>query len=191
MRTQACSLISLLNATAIHLNSRGLHEAMHCGSEEPGIHLHYLPFSWTLPHCTQHSLPHPWAHNVLLFSIPHSVTSGCYLEFSHGGYLHYSNQQSLETSPFGELASQHNSLWPSANYSIIRQILYLPPFPDLLLFFILPKAFPTWLANYSPLTFCSHFGPTLNLVISLLQATFHLSVRIITLSVLLLLESEK
>ena len=60
MRAQACSLISLLNATAIHLNSRGLHEAMHCGSEEPGIHLHYLPFSWILPHCTQHSLPHPW-----------------------------------------------------------------------------------------------------------------------------------
>lgn len=60
MRTQACSFINLLNARAIHLNSRGLHEAMHCGSEEPGIHLHDLPFSWILPHCTQHSLPHPW-----------------------------------------------------------------------------------------------------------------------------------
>lgn len=113
------------------------------------------------------------AQYVLLFPIPHSVMLDCYLEFFHGGLFTLNNQQSLETNPFGEQAYQHNTVWPSANYSTIMQLLYLPPFPHLLLVFIPPKPFPTWLANYSPLTFCLHFGPTPNLVISLLQSTFH------------------
>ena len=180
MRAQACSFISLLNVTAIHLNSRS--------AWSPAL-WHWRawhPPPWPSLHLAPTSLHSTLTASVLrtqyiLFPIPHPVMSDCYLEFSHGGLFTLNNQQSLETNPFGELAYQHNSVWPSANYSTIMQLLYLSPFPDLLLCFILPKPFPTWLANYSPLTFCSYFGPTLNLVISLLQSTFHPSVRIIIL----------
>lgn len=106
-------------------------------------HCSWLASSWL----STPSSSLPRAQYVNLFPIPHSNVARFYIVINHGEFIYTTEIDRIQITVlphsllFRELVYRHTAVWPSSSYLAFVQTFSWPPFPDLLLSFMLLSAF--------------------------------------------------